>query len=127
MSKNLLIFILIGVFCVLIDYSIYKLLIEFDFNITFSKIASSIVSVLVNYILNSKYNFQNKKFGFIYAFFYCLVYAVLILFNALFNYVSFMILNNLNYAFIVATLLSTFLNYFSVKLFFRRINNDRKN
>ena len=117
----------IGILCVLIDYSIYYSLWKMTGYIIVPKILSSIVSVSVNYILNSKFNFNNQtKINVKFYIKYIILYSILILINTAINTVFVHLSDNIQLSFCLAAVIAAFVNYFSVKLFFRKINQRLK-
>jgi putative flippase GtrA len=121
-----LIFSLIGGLCVFIDYGLYLWSIKL-IKLTFvSKILSSLVSISVNYLLNSRFNFYNKqKIQAKYYLAYIAMYSLLILVNALFNMLFIKLTDNIKIAFWLAAVIAAFMNYYSVKIFFKKINDPR--
>lgn len=118
-----IIFSLIGGLCVLIDYGFYFLFINLVGVIFLSKIMSSIISVSVNYLLNSRFNFNNqRKVKIKHYLAYIVMYAILILLNAAINMVLIKLTANLRLSFWIAAVIAAFTNYFSVRFFFKKIN-----
>jgi putative flippase GtrA len=88
-----------------------------------AKVLSSLISVSVNYLLNSKFNFSNRqKIQAIFYLSYILMYAVLIIVNAVVNMLLIKLSGNIKFSFWVAAVMAAFLNYFSVKMYFKKIN-----
>ena len=128
-TRYFIVFLVIGVFCVFVDYNIYLLLLSLSLPLFVAKILSSTVSVSVNYLLNSKFNFNNsQKISPKFYLQYLLLYAVLILLNALINIGLIKITSNIKLSFWLAAIIAAFTNYIAVKLFFSNINqtNSRR-
>ncbi|MCL5410774.1 MAG: GtrA family protein [Patescibacteria group bacterium] len=121
--RHFFIFSLIGVLCVFIDYFIYLSLWHLSGHVMISKIMSSIVSVSVNYLLNSRFNFNNQqKENIKFYSQYLAVYTVLIILNAIINSLFFHLTANIKVSFWLAAIIAAFTNYFTVKVFFKKIN-----
>ena len=118
-----IVFGVIGVVCVLVDYFFYLTFLKL-IPITFvAKILSSIISVSLNYVLNSNYNFDNKqKIISRFYFAYILLYTVLILLNSAINQTFLYFSFSVKISFWLAAIIAAFINYFSVKKFFQKIN-----
>jgi len=124
--KSFIIFSVIGVLCVLIDYSIYIFLFNVTDLILIPKILSSIASVSVNYFLNSKLNFDNqKKINIKFYSQYLIIYAFLIALNAVFNSLFIKLTGEVKLSFWLAAIIAAFTNYFTVKAYFSRINKNK--
>lgn len=124
--KYFLIFVVIGVTCVGADYILYRMFLVLHIHMAVSKALSSVFSVFLNYILNAKFNFGNKKMSINLLLYYYILYFFLICINSFVNYVFYLVYNDLTMAFLIATVLSVFLNYIAVETFFRKVNNDSK-
>ena len=121
--RHFITFSIIGVFCVLIDYLIYLLLVKLTGYTFISKIVSSVVSVSVNYFFNSRFNFSNQKKENVKLYSqYLAIYSVLILLNAAINSLFYHFTKEINLSFWLAAVIAAFTNYFTVKVFFKKIN-----
>lgn len=121
--KFFIIFFAIGTLCVLIDFTVYSVLLKVGGQIFISKIISSAIAVSVNYLLNLHYNFNNKQqisasnyFG------YLLVYSVLILINAALNSMLIAVTLTIQLSYWLSAVASALINYTAVKYYFRLIN-----
>lgn len=123
------IFTVIGALCVIIDYSIYLVLLKATGIFFLSKVCSSVVSVTVNYFLNSRLNFDNKKqanLKFYGA--YIGLYSLLILLNAGINQLFLRFDFAVKPSFWLAAAIAALTNYLAVKAFFAYINkNEHQN
>lgn len=121
-----IIFSVIGVLCVFIDYLVYILLFNATGLILIPKILSSVASVSVNYFLNSKFNFNNQnKFNIKFYYQYLIVYAFLISLNAAFNSLFIKLTGEVRLSFWLAAIIAAFTNYFTVKAYFDNINKNK--
>ena len=127
-KKNLEIsrFIFIGIFSVLIDFLVYKILINLSFIISFAKGISFITGSLFTYFANKKFTFKARGSKRVF-FKFTLVYSTSFFLNIFLN--NFILLNfyfrNLNsllIAFIFSTLFSAIYNFIGFKKFVFRGN-----
>lgn len=119
--KYFSIFVLIGAFCVFIDYFFYLIFLKlFHLWVDLSKLSSSVISVSSSYFINGLFNFgQNHRISSSSLFKFLLLYLPLILVNILLNKIFLQLFAEINQAFWCAAIFSVVINYITVKLFFR--------
>lgn len=121
--KYFIVFSMIGILCTLIDYGIYLALLKITNYIVISKILSSVVSISVNYLLNSKFNFSNaQSYNLKYYSQYIIIYSFLISLNVAINVLFIRLTGSISISFWLAALIAAFVNYFTVKIYFYKIN-----
>lgn len=119
LTKNFLVFFVIGVLAASFDYLLYLQLLGYGVPMLLAKISSSALAVILNYTLNSQFNFGGgHKMNAKHMVAYGTLYAGLILIHALFNEGFYLLFNNIDFAVFCALALSAGLNYLAVKKFF---------
>ena len=118
--REIIIFMIVGLTAVLIDYIIYILLINISIDILFSKSLSYISGTIFSYFANKLITFNdNREYSKTFSKFIFL-YTITLIINTLSNNYLVMILENyVNYfieiSFLISTLISATLNFLGMK------------
>ena len=126
MSFQIVKFIVIGVIAVLIDFILYALIYEeMNFSVSLSKAAGFLAGAIFSYFANKIWTFDAKQHSLAQSFKrHMLLYLFTLIINILSNYFSLLLFNtitqemknlNLIASFMIATSLSSALNFFGMK------------
>lgn len=114
LKKELKRFIVAGVSAVSIDLGIYYLLLNL-FNVNFSKGISFLCGATVAFLINKYWTFQKKERSFNEIIKFAILYFLTLVINVLTNYVVLDISNIVILAFLIATGVSSILNFIGQK------------
>lgn len=118
-------FIAVGVLAVLTDFVFYYLLSNFGINVNIAKLISFILGATIGFVLNKTWTFKsngklNKE-----IMFFSILYFISLNANVFSNKLILEISQNKLLAFLIATGVSTLINYIGQKfIVFRKGNND---
>lgn len=117
-------FVIFGFITFAFDYFLYIFFLHINAPMNFSKASSSFIAVLFNYFLNSSFNFgKTHSISTRNTFQYLLLYSVLIYIHVIINGLLYKIFLNEHTAVLFAMSIAVFMNYFSVRWFFKIKNN----
>jgi putative flippase GtrA len=114
-------FLLIGLVTVLVDYSTYRSLIFFEYNISIAKSIGFALGTIFSFIANRNitFNVKNNFFGHLIKF--SMLYFTSMMFNLFVNSISLGLFKNSNLkvqiSFILATITSATINFVGMKYF----------
>ncbi|MEE2975543.1 MAG: GtrA family protein [Thermodesulfobacteriota bacterium] len=105
----------IGLFALLCDYSTYNFLLSI-IDMDYAKAASTFVGVNISFHFNRLWTFQSKAKYFDDLKRYLALYSLTIAVNVYANKVSYMILEDINTAYLIALFISVTIGYFGQRL-----------
>lgn len=124
--KECLRFLASGCFVVLVDFSVYRLLFPHT-SIIAAKAIAYIAGTVTGFFINKYWTFKSKKTLWKEAVRYAILYACSAIVNTLVNKAMFTISGLLILAYLVATGISTVLNFLGQKFFiFNKANGGSK-
>ncbi|MGN0740808.1 MAG: GtrA family protein [Treponema sp.] len=109
-------FLVSGVFIVCVDFLVYRLLF-IKTSIVIAKAVAYITGTITGFFLNKFWTFKSEKKIWKEAFLYFALYAITAFINTNANKFVFEKTNNLIFAYLVATAISTCLNFLGQKFF----------
>jgi putative flippase GtrA len=118
-SKQIKYFLIVGLVTILIDYSTYRSLIFFEFNIIIAKSIGFALGTVFSFVANRNitFNVKNNFFGDLTKF--SLLYFTSMMFNVIVNGISLGVLTNsifkVQISFVFATLISATINFIGMK------------
>lgn len=115
--KELFRFLVGGGSAILTDYSIYRLLVHSNIELTISKILSFICGAAVGFVINKLWTFESKYFSKREVARYILLYFISAIVNSAINISILIITNWIFFAFLCATGVSTIMNFLGQKFF----------
>ena len=114
-------FLIFGIITVLIDYSIYRTLIFFEFNLNLAKTISFICGTIFSFGANKNITFSLKNDFLKHLIKFILLYFVSMMLNIFLNTISLNLLSHSNFkvqfSFILATIVSATNNFVGMKYF----------
>ena len=117
-SKNFIIFIIIGVFTVAIDYCVYIFFYQNFFRNSISKSIGFISGTLFSFYVNKKYNYKIVGKTYKYLSNYLLLYFFTMVLNVFVNKFLIIILANyyyrIQFSFLFSTSISASMNYLGI-------------
>jgi putative flippase GtrA len=123
-SKNFILFLIIGIITVGIDYQVYIFLYNNFFDNAISKCISFLTGTLFSFFANKNYNYKIKGNVYKYLFYFLLLYLVSMLLNVFINKNLLLIFSNylfrIQISFLVATMISATINYLGMNLLFKK-------
>lgn len=122
--KEILKFLVGGGSAVLTDFALYHILMLMGAGIDISKLISYITGAAVGFVINKLWTFQSNKFKFSEVYKYILLYIFSAIINSLANRLVLHIFAIQLLAFLVATAVSTVINFLGQKfLVFKKDSN----
>lgn len=115
--KELFRFLIGGGSAVIIDYTVYCVLLSVHVGTAKSKATSFICGAIVGFIINKLWTFESKKYLKIEIFKYIILYTITAAINALINNVILYLVCIQVIAFLCATGTSTIINFLGQKFF----------
>jgi len=117
-SKELQLFLVVGLLTVLLDYFIYSsLAFFFYFSISLSKATGFIVGTVFSYVMNSKFTFGNNKFKKGSVLKFIIIYGASLILNVLSNNTLLFLYDSVIFAYLIATALSASWNFLGMKFY----------
>lgn len=113
--KEVLRFLVGGGTAVVVDFCIYRLLLLFSWNMDIAKMISFICGAGVGFIINKFWTFERKRFVIKEVLKYVVLYTCTGVINAIVNRCTLSIINIQIVGFLVATGVSTVLNFLGQK------------
>jgi putative flippase GtrA len=114
--KQFIIFLIIGGIAFFIDLGFYIILLIF-FNHFYAKLCSFIAATCFTYIMNKFFTFKLKDLSLLETFKFIILYSISSYINAFINQKLFLLTNNVRLAFVVATAVCLFINFFGLRIF----------
>ncbi|MBO7484682.1 MAG: GtrA family protein [Spirochaetaceae bacterium] len=115
--REILKFIVGGGSAVLVDYILYRLLMDLGLPVSISKGISYVTGAAVGFVINKLWTFESKQFSSIEVVKYILLYACSACANAGVNKFILWLFNWQLFAFLCATGVSTVMNFLGQKFF----------
>ena len=117
-SKELQLFLVVGLLTVLLDYFIYSsLAFFFYFSISLSKATGFIAGTMFSYVMNSKFTFGNNKFKKGSVLKFIIIYGASLILNVLSNNTLLFLYDSVIFAYLIATSLSASWNFLGMKFY----------
>lgn len=107
-------FIFVGCLSVLVDFLVYKIMIDFGVLLNISKGISFVCGAIFSYYFNKNWTFSSYG-NLARAILFAILYLVSLLINIISNNIFFSFWNSYLAAFIFATVISATINYFGMK------------
>ena len=114
--KQFIIFLIIGGIAFFVDLGFYIILLTF-LNYFYAKLCSFIIATCFTYIMNKFFTFKLKDLSIIETFKFIILYSISSYINAFINEKIFFLCNNVKIAFIIATGICLFINFFGLRFF----------
>ena len=116
-TLELLRFIVAGCCSVLTDCFVYWLLVQFEVEVSISKLVSFVIGSFIGFVINKLWTFESKGQLRSEIFKYVLLYTTTIILNVLSNKVVLDLTQMWWFAFLFATAVSTVANFLGLKFF----------
>lgn len=122
-NKEIYKFLIVGSSSVLLDFIIYRILVNNGLDISLSKLLSFVSGSVFGFILNKYWTFNSKKKTFREIIYYIILYTITAYLNTGVNKFVLGLYTNTTFSFLCATGVSTVINFLGQKFIVFRKNN----